>query len=79
MPRAITEQESKQIGFAIGDPLLAIGHPLTCNGGNMNFNTHHPDMILMVIEDEGKPEPYLICPDCGREQELPPGALDGNR
>jgi uncharacterized Zn-finger protein len=68
MARKIGPLESALIGRAIGDPFVASGHPLTCNGGNDDMNTHHDHEVVMLIHDSGK---ELICPDCGRAQELP--------
>jgi hypothetical protein len=67
-PRKISPSESALIGWAIGDPFVASGHPLTCNGGNDDVGTHHPDEVRMLIDDSPA---ELVCPDCGRTQELP--------
>lgn len=64
--RTVTAQESRAIGRAIGDPFVAFGHPLTCNGGNPDFNSHHGHEVRMLIDVRG-----LVCPECGRVQELP--------
>jgi len=66
-PRKIGPLESTRIGRAIRDPFVAAGHPLTCNGGNNDVSTHH-DRGRMLIDDSGK---ELVCPECGRTQELP--------
>lgn len=56
----------KARGIALGDTFVAAGHPLTCNGGNPDWSTHHDHEVLMRIEDD-----RLVCPECGRVQELP--------
>ncbi len=65
-PRDITEEEARRIGFALHDPFVFFGHPLTCNGGNQDFSTHHDHEVLMQIDGQN-----LVCPECGRAQELP--------
>lgn len=65
--REITDEEARQIGLALGDPLVAFGHPLTCNGGNPDFAKHHDHEVRMQIHDEIG----MVCPECGRVQELP--------
>ncbi len=63
--REITRDEAKQIGLKLGDPFVAFGHPLTCNGGNPDFSTHHDHEVLMQLDDK-----TLVCPECGRRQEV---------
>lgn len=65
-PRALTDAESREIGRLIGDFLVAVGHPLTCNGGNPDWRGHHDHEVLMLTD-----ETNLICPECGRVQTLP--------
>jgi predicted RNA-binding Zn-ribbon protein involved in translation (DUF1610 family) len=67
--RKITAEESRRIGRALGDVFVASGHPLTCNGGNPDWSTHHDREVLMRIDERG-----LVCPKCGRVQKIP--ALD---
>lgn len=69
-PRPVTDHEARRIGIAIGDPLLAAGHPLTCNGGNPDFATHHDHEVRLLWGVRA-----LFCPKCGREQPVPPGLL----
>lgn len=64
--RKIGQQESRLIGDIIGDVFVALGHPLTCNGGNPNLDTHHDHEVLMLRDDDGS----LVCPECGRVQEI---------
>lgn len=70
--REITHDEGRRIGKAINEPLVAMGHPLTCNGGNPDWRTHHDHEVIMLISDDKR---QLHCPECGRAQELPAGAL----
>lgn len=65
-PREIGKLEAMNIGAAIGDLFVAMGHPLTCNGGNPDFRTHHDHEVRMRIS--GK---QLVCPECRRRQNLP--------
>ncbi len=67
MTRPITDGEARDIGWVIGDFMVAMGHPLTCNGGNPNFSTHHDHEVRMLISDD---ERTLVCPECGRVQQL---------
>lgn len=64
--REITPDESRQIGAAISDFMVAAGHPLTCNGGNPDWRSHHDHEVQMLISEQG-----LVCPECGRTQKLP--------
>lgn len=64
--RVVTADEARCIGFALGEPLVAFGHPLTCNGGNPDWNSHHDHEVIMLIGARG-----LVCPECNRVQELP--------
>ncbi len=67
--REITDEEARQIGHLLGEPFVAYGHPLTCNGGNPDFTTHHDHEVKLLIDaDQG-----MFCPECGRVQELPEG------
>lgn len=69
--RDIRPDEARAIGTAIGDFFVACGHPLTCNGGNLDRRAdHHDHEVRMLIDDSG----HLVCPECGRVQKLPPGA-----
>jgi uncharacterized Zn-finger protein len=61
--REISKAEALEIGARIGDPFVALGHPLTCNGGNPDWRTHHDHEVLMMIEGD-----HLTCPECGRVQ-----------
>jgi hypothetical protein len=63
--RAITSAEARKIGRAIGDPFVALGHPLTCNGGNPHWRTHHGYEVRMLIDTARR---ELVCPECGRRQ-----------
>jgi len=63
--REIGKLEAQNIGARIGDLFVAMGHPLTCNGGNPDFGTHHDHEVLMLISGD-----TLVCPECGRRQEL---------
>lgn len=63
----IEPQEARAIGASIGDFFVAAGHPLTCNGGNPDFSTHHDHEVLMLRNDDGN----LVCPECGRVQIVP--------
>jgi uncharacterized Zn-finger protein len=65
-PREIGTLEARNIGAAMGDLFVAVGHPLTCNGGNPDFGTHHDHEVLMLIAED-----HLVCPECGRQQKLP--------
>lgn len=64
--RDITEEEARRIGYAIGDLFVAVGHPLTCNGGNPDWPNHHDHEVRMQLGEQG-----LVCPECGRVQKLP--------
>lgn len=64
--REIDPDEARRIGGAIGDFMVAAGHPLTCNGGNPDWRSHHDHEVRMQIGEQG-----LVCPECGRVQELP--------
>jgi hypothetical protein len=66
--REIGDIESRLIGRAIRDLFVAMGHPLTCNGGNDNRSTHHDHEVRMMVGDD---EMELVCPECGRTQRLP--------
>lgn len=64
--RDISDEESRRIGYLIGDFFVAAGHPLTCNGGNPDWRSHHDHEVRMKLD--GK---ILVCLECGRIQELP--------
>lgn len=66
--RELTDREHRTIGAMIGDPFVMMGHPLTCNGGNPDFSTHHDHEVIMQLADDGK----LACPECGRKQTVEP-------
>lgn len=66
-PRKLTALETLRLGFALGEPFLAAGHPPTCNGGNDNIKTHHDHEVIMLLAGRER----LVCPECGREQWLP--------
>lgn len=68
--REIGGWEARKIGTALGDIFVALGHPLTCNGGNPDFQTHHDHEVLMLIDGD-----ELVCPECDRRQLLPAKAL----
>ncbi len=68
MARPISDSEARRIGLLLGDPFVMSGHPLTCNGGNPDFKTHHDHEVLLLMGEWA-----LFCPKCGREQALPPG------
>lgn len=63
--REIGAGEARQIGAAIGDMFVALGHPLTCNGGNPDWTTHHDHEVRMLMRAGD-----LVCPECGRVQLL---------
>jgi hypothetical protein len=63
--REIGVSEAREIGEVLGDPFVALGHPLTCNGGNPDWRTHHDHEVLMLIDGD-----RLVCPECGRLQPL---------
>lgn len=65
--RPYTDAERRQIGVYLEDPMIYFGHPLTCNGGNPDFSTHHDHEVRMLVDDDG----VLICPECGRRQQVP--------
>lgn len=69
--REIGAEEARQIGQTFGDFMLAAGHPLTCNGGNPDWSTHHDHEVRMMIEEPPLAAPHLVCPECGRTQALP--------
>lgn len=64
--RRIGPNEAREIGQRIGDMFVAMGHPLTCNGGNPDWRAHHDHEVRMLRDDDGN----LVCPECGRVQEL---------
>ncbi len=66
--RPIDLDESRRIGQLIGDPFVTAGHPLTCNGGNPNCGSHHDTEVRMLLDE---PRNTLVCPNCGRVQQLP--------
>lgn len=68
--RELTKMETRRIGFALGDHLLRIGHPATCNGGNPRLVEHHAEEVRMLVDEGGN---FLQCPKCGRQQSLPSG------
>ena len=57
--------EDKEIRERIGDPLVMMGHPMTCNGGNPDWRTHHDHEVIMRRDGD-----TLVCPECGRVQQL---------
>lgn len=63
--KPISQDDHRRIARLIGDPMLLVGHPLTCNGGNMDWRTHH-GRVEMMQDERG-----LVCPECGRVQEIP--------
>lgn len=65
--RSLTLAETTHIGRLLGDPLVAFGHPLTCNGGNRDFDTHHDHEVIMLLDTETS---ELVCPECARRQSL---------
>jgi len=64
--KEITPAQSRLIGAAIGDPLVALGHPLTCNGGNTTDPGHDHEVRMLFLRAH-----ELICPECGRRQPIP--------
>lgn len=66
-PRKLTYGETVHIGAAIGEPFVFFGHPLTCNGGNLDFASHHDHEVVMLLNGPAE----LICPECRRTQSLP--------
>lgn len=64
--RDIAPEEARRIGVVLGDFMVAAGHPLTCNGGNPDWRTHHDHEVVMLIEAG-----TLVCPECGRRQAFP--------
>lgn len=66
MTTEIGPELTRRIGHAIGDIFVALGHPLTCNGGNDDWRNHHDHEVLLELAGD-----KLRCPECGREQEIP--------
>lgn len=58
--------EGREIGRRLGDFMVAFGHPLTCNGGNPDWRSHHDHEVRMLRDGD-----TLVCPECGREQAIP--------
>ncbi len=75
--RELTQDETKAIGRALGEPMVTMGHPLTCNGGNPDWRTHHDHEVLMLLDEHPLDEPSLTCSECGRQQLLPRCELCG--
>ena len=77
--RPPSDRETRFIGFLIQDPMVAAGHPLTCNGGNPDVATHHDHEVLMQIRaNQVQADPLRIrvllrCPECGRLQPVSVG------
>lgn len=71
--RVVTADETRAIGYGLRDFMVTAGHPLTCNGGNPDWRTHHNREVIMLIGDRG-----LVCPECNRVQELPVLASGSN-
>ncbi len=71
-PRILTPAETRQIGRAIGDFFVAMGHPLTCNGGRTTTRGSFHDYEVHMLFDGTN----LVCPDCGRVQTLPENVLE---
>ena len=63
----ISDEQARLIGKQHGWMLVAFGHPLTCNGGNPDWRTHHDHEVRMLLQDPT----HLVCPECGRVQEIP--------
>lgn len=60
-----TDDETEQDFLRRNVPLLPAVHPMTCNGGNPDWTTHHDHEVRLVVEGG-----ELVCPECGRRQEL---------
>lgn len=68
----ITDLQTRRIGYCLGEPLVLLGHPLTCNGGNDDLASHHDHEVRMKLDTS---RPAMVCPECGRVQTLPTQAM----
>lgn len=64
--RALTRREIRETALRRTAMMLAAGHPITCNGGNPYWLTHHDHEVVMGWDGDDN----LVCPECGRVQDL---------
>lgn len=63
----ISRRRRREVRLRATDMLLTFGHPMTCNGGNPDWRSHHHDHEVVM---EWTAEDNLRCPECGRVQDL---------